>query len=153
MTNLTRWEPFRDLPDIRDAMDRMFDRGVARPWRLVNWDPTSNGFVPVDLYETDDEVVVKASLPGVSGEDVQISVTGETLTIKGETKEEHEETGKDFYRRERRVGSFHRTLSLPASVVADNAKAEFEDGVLELHLPKVPEIRPKTIAVKAKSKA
>jgi len=151
MTNITRWDPFRDLPDIRDAMDRMFDRGVVRPWRLVNWDPTADGFVPVDLYETDDEVVVKASLPGVKSDDVHISVTGDHLTIKGETREEKEETGKEFYRKERRYGSFQRVLTLPSSVVADQAKADFEDGVLELHLPKVPEVRPKTIEVKAKT--
>ena len=144
-----RWDPFRELSDMRETMDRLFERGFSRPWRLLTWD-MGEGFFPVDLYETDNEVVVKASLPGVKAEDVEIAVTGDTLTIKGETKEEHEEKKPNYYRQERRYGAFQRVLTLPVRVDADKADATFEQGVLNLRLPKVPEVRPKTIEVKPK---
>ena len=144
-----RWDPFRELSDMRETMDRLFERGFSRPWRLLTWD-MGEGFFPVDLYETDDEVVVNASLPGVKAEDVEIAVTGDTLTIKGETKEEHEEKKPNYYRQERRYGAFQRVLTLPVRVDADKADATFEQGVLNLRLPKVPEVRPKTIEVKPK---
>lgn len=149
MADITHWDPFREITDFRDAMDRLFERGFSRPWRLLTWE-TGEGFFPVDLYETDDEVVVKASLPGVKPEQVQISVTGDTLTIRAETKEEQEERKPNYYRQERRYGAFQRALTLPVQVDADKAEAAFENGVLDLRLPKVPEVRPKTIEVKAK---
>lgn len=149
MADITRWDPFREMTDLRDTMDRLFDRGFSRPWRLLTWD-AGEGVFPVDVYETDEEVVVKASLPGVKPDDVDISVTGDTLTIKGESKEEHEEKKPNYYRQERRYGTFQRALTLPVRVDADKASATFEHGVLALRLPKVPEVRPKTIAVKPK---
>lgn len=149
MADIIRWDPFREMAEFRETMDRLFERGFSRPWRLLAWD-MGEGFFPVDLYETDDEVVVKASLPGVKPEDVQISVTGETLTIKAETKEEHEEKRPNYYRQERRYGAMQRALTLPVRVDADKADADFENGVLTLRLPKVPEVRPKTIEVKPK---
>ena len=149
MADIMRWDPFRELSDMRETMDRLFERGFSRPWRLLTWD-MGEGFFPVDLYETDNEVVVKASLPGVKAEDVEIAVTGDTLTIKGETKEEHEEKKPNYYRQERRYGAFQRVLTLPVRVDADKADATFEQGVLNLRLPKVPEVRPKTIEVKPK---
>jgi HSP20 family protein len=149
MAELMRWDPFREVTDMRDAMDRLFDRGFSRPWRLLSWD-TGEGFFPVDLYETDDEVVVKASLPGVAPANVHISITGDTLSIKGELKEEREEKQPNYYRQERRYGTFQRALTLPVRVDADKAQASFEHGVLELRLPKAAEVRPKTIEVKPK---
>jgi HSP20 family protein len=151
MADITRWDPFREMVEMRDAMDRLFDRGFNRPWRLLTWE-TGDGFFPVDLYETDDDVVVKASLPGVQPDDVEISVTGDTLTIKAETKEEHEEKKTNFYRQERRYGAFQRALALPVRVDADNAKASFENGVLHLRLPKVPEVKPKSIKIQGNTK-
>ena len=144
MAGIVRWDPFRELVDMRGTMDRLF----YRPWRLVNVD-AGQGFFAVDLYETDDEVVVTASLPGVKPDDLQISVTGDTLTVKGETKEDREEKQPSYYRKERRYGTFRRTLTLPVEVDADNAEATFEDGVLNLRLPKAPELRSKTIEVKS----
>ena len=148
MGDLMRWDPFRELSQMRETMDRLFERGSSRPWRLLTWD-TGEGFFPVDVYETDD-VVVKASLPGVRQEDVHIAVTGDTLTIRGEIKEEHEETKPNYYRQERHYGAIQRSLTLPVRVDADKADASFENGVLSLRLPKAPEVRPKTIEVKAK---
>jgi len=150
MVDIARWDPFREMTDLRETMDRLFDRGFARPWRLLTWE-TADGLFPVDVYETDDEVVVKASLPGVKPEEIEISITGDTLTIKGETKEEHEEKKPNYYRQERRAGSFQRSLTLPVRVDADKADATFDDGVLHLRLPKVAEVRPKTIEVKPKA--
>jgi HSP20 family protein len=124
---------------LREAMDRLFDDAFTRPFGL-----TSGLQAPaVDLYQTDDEVVVKA-------EDVQISVTGDLLTIQGEFKEKEEKKEKAYHPREQRFGSLERTLSLPTEVVADKAKADFEDGVLTITLPKAEEVKTKTITVKAK---
>lgn len=104
----------------------------------------------IDMYQTDDDVVVKATLPGIKASDVQISVTVDMLTLKGELKEKEEVKEKAYHIREHRYGSFERTFSLPTDVVADKAKAEFEDGILTITLPKAEEAKPKTITVKAK---
>lgn len=149
MTRLMRWEPFRESLSLRDLMDRV-DRIFNEPLLgLRGW--TEDGTLPlVDMYQTDDEVVVKATLPGVKPEDINVSVTGDVLTLRGSMAEEKERENATYYVRERRVGEFSRTLPLPATVVADKAKAEFEHGVLTLTLPKADEVRPKTITVKAK---
>lgn len=104
----------------------------------------------IDLYQTDDDVVVKASLPGIKADDVQISVTGDMITIKGETREKSEAKDKAYHIREQRWGAFERTIALPTAVVSDKAKAEFEDGVLTVTLPKAEEVKPRLITVKAK---
>ncbi len=146
MANLIRWEPARDIVSLREAMDRLFDDAFTRPFGM-----TAGLQAPaVDLYQTDKEVVVRASLPGLKAEDVQISVTGDLLTLRGEFKEKEEKKEKAYHLREQRYGSFERTIGLPTQVLADKAKAEFEDGVLTVTLPKAEEVRPKTITVKAK---
>ncbi|HTP01042.1 MAG TPA: Hsp20/alpha crystallin family protein [Anaerolineales bacterium] len=104
----------------------------------------------VDMYQTDDDIVVKVAVPGIKPEDVQISITGDLLTIKGETKEETDNEEKSYHIRERRWGSFERTISLPTDVNSDKAQAEFENGVLKVTLPKSEIAKPKTITVKAK---
>jgi HSP20 family protein len=146
MTNLVRWEPFREMLTLREMMDRMIDEVFERPFGV-----TFAGQVPaIDMYQTDNEVVVKAALPGVKADDVQISVTGDVLTIKGEIKQEEEQKGRSYHIREHRWGAFERSIILPTAVVADKAKAEFENGILTITLPKAEEVRPKTITVKAK---
>ena len=149
MGNLVRWEPFRELTGVRYAMDRMFDRRFVRQWPMLRWEPAP-AQVAIDLYETADVVGVTASLPGVKAEDVQVSVIGRTLTIKGETKAATEENEESYYRQERRSGAFQRVITLPVRVEADKAEATFEDGVLKLELPKVAEVKATTIEVKAK---
>jgi len=147
MSNLIRWEPAREMMTLRDAMDRLFDDAFTRPLNL-----SSNGWsVPaVDLYQTDNEVVVKASLPGIKADEVQINVTGEVLTIKGETKQKEEVAEKAYHIREQRFGSFERSIILPTDVIADKAKADFENGVLTITLPKAEEVKPKSITIKTK---
>jgi HSP20 family protein len=147
MSNLIRWEPAREMMTLRDAMDRLFDDAFTRPLRLNdgNWSMPA-----VDMYQTDNEVVVKAAIPGVKTDDVQINVTGEVLTIKGETKEKEEVKEKAYHLREQRWGMFERTIAMPTDVIADKAKAEFENGILTITLPKAEEVRPKTISIKTK---
>ena len=146
MSNLIRWEPAREMMTLREAMDRLFDDAFTRPISM-----TGNLSLPaIDMYQTDDELVVKAAVPGVKAGDVQISVTGDVLSIKGETRLKEESKDKAWHIREQRWGSFELRIMLPTDVVADKAKAEFEDGILTITLPKAEEVRPKTITVKAK---
>jgi len=105
--------------------------------------------VPVDIYRENSNLVVKAPLPGVKPEDIDVTVVGETLTIRGETKEEKEVKEENVIRRERRFGAFSRTVDLPAPVDANKAKATFENGVLTLTLPVAEEAKPKEIKVQA----
>jgi HSP20 family protein len=147
MADITRWDPFAEIASFRNAFDRLFD---DRPLRSFFGEGNSTqSYFPVDVFETGDEVVVKASLPGFKAEDIDISVHGDVLTIKGESKEEKEEKAQNWYRRERRYGTVLRQLTLPAEVSADKADAQFEDGVLRLALPKSESAKPKQIKVQA----
>lgn len=149
MANIVRWEPFRDLISLREAMDRLFEESFIRP--RVSWPvPLGAGALAVDMYETDQAVVIKSSVPGVKPEDLDITITGDTLTIKGKTKAEEKVEEANYIRQERRYGAFSRSLTLPTSIVAEKARAEFENGVLSLTLPKAEEVKPKTIKVKTK---
>ncbi len=146
MSNLIRWEPARDMMTLREAMDHLFDGAFTRPFGMMN-----NTSIPaIDMYQTDNDVVVKAALPGIKADEVQINVTGDILSIRGEIKRKDEVKDKAWHIREQRWGSFERSVILPTEVVSDKAKAEFEDGVLTITLPKAEEVRPKTITVKAK---
>lgn len=145
--SLMRWQPFEELMSLREAMDRLFEESIVWPRSWLA--PAAQTFA-VDIYETKDDVVVKASLPGVKPEDVEVSVVGDTLTIKGEVKEEKDIKEENYIRKERRYGSFCRSFTLPVSVNADKATAEYENGVLTLTLPKAEEVKPKTIAIKTK---
>jgi len=152
MSNLIRWEPAREMMSLRDAMDRLFDDAFTRPLSVRDgWSVPA-----IDMYQTDEEIVVKAALPGIKSDEVQINITGEVLTLKGEVKQEEEKTSslkgkeKAWHIREQRYGLFERSVALPTDVVADKAKAEFENGILTITLPKADEVKPRTITVKAK---
>ena len=147
MADITRWDPFAEMASLRDTVEHLFED--PRAWRMGSLASAGNLF-PVDVLDTSDEVIVKASLPGVAPEDIDISVTGEVLTLKGESKEEHEEKAKNWYRRERRQGSFVRQIQLPTEVNSEKAEAVFENGVLKLTLPKAETMKPKTIKVQAR---
>jgi HSP20 family protein len=142
------WSPFRALRELEDEMNRMF--GLTRlpvrereEWLLEGiWSPR------VDVMQTPDKIVVKADLPGVSKDDLKISIEDSHLTIKGERKKEEEVKEGEYHRVERVYGSFERTFELPATVEADKVEAAYKDGVLEVTLPKKPEAQPKQIAVK-----
>ena len=147
MSNLTRWEPVREMMTLREAMDRLFDDAFTRPLSLRDGGLSAPA---VDMYQTDDEVVVKAALPGFKSDEVQINVTGDLLTIRGERKSEEEQKEKSWRIREHRWGSFERSISLPTDVVSEKAQADFDNGILTITLPKAEEVKPKTITVKAK---
>lgn len=146
MSNLTRWEPMRDMMSLRDAMDRLFDDAFTRPISLSG----VSAMPAIDMYQTNDDVIVKATLPGVKAEDVDITVTGETLTLRGEFKQEDEKKDSSYHIREQRYGSFERSILLPTDVKADKAKADFEDGILTVTMPIAEEVKPKSITIKAK---
>jgi HSP20 family protein len=147
---LTRWDPFREMMSLRDAMDRLFEESFVRPARWLAPRLEGVGMLPIDMYETDEAVVLKAPIAGIKPEDMDISVAGDTLTIKGETKAEEEIKRENYYCQERRFGAFSRSVTLPVPVVAEEAEAVFENGVLTLTLPKAEEVKPKAIKVKAK---
>lgn len=150
MTRLTRWEPFREMRRMHDMLDRMMDDaylGQRGNREMVE------GLAPVDLFETDDEVVVKAIMPGMTADDIQISVDRDVLTLRGEAKHEEETeegNGRVYHHRELRYQRFTRSIRLPILVNADKADAQFENGILTLTLPKAEEVKPKQITVKAK---
>jgi len=149
MSNLIRWEPAREMMTLREAMDRLFDDAFTRPLGLAG---NGNAWsVPaVDMYQTDNEVVVKASLPGIKADEVQINVTGDVLTIKGETRQKEEVKEKAYHIREQNWGMFERSIALPTSVIADKARADFENGIVTITLPKAEEAKPKSITIKTK---
>lgn len=148
MSNLTRWEPAREMMTLREAMDRLFDDSFTRPLSIR--DGWSMATPAIDMYQTDNDVVVKASIPGIKAEEVQINVTGDILTLKGEVQQEEERKDRAWHIREQRFGSFERSVVLPTDVKSDKAEAVFENGILTITLPKADEVKPKTINIKAK---
>ena len=146
MSNLSRWEPMREMLTLREAMNQLFDDSFTRPIGT-----SAVTVIPaVDLYEENDQVVVKAALPGLKAEDVQISVTSDLLTLRGEFKSGPEPKTATYHLREYRYGSFERSLRLPTEVQTDKAKADFENGILTITLPKAEALKPRTISIKAK---
>ena len=147
--SVVRWEPFRDLVSLRDAMDLLFEESFVQP--LGHPQAVADGsFLPVDIYETEESLVVAAPVPGVKPEDVEISISGDTLTIKGETKSEEKLERENYIRQERRYGSFCRAVALPNGLDRDKAEAGFEDGVLKVTFPKSEAVKPKSIKVQVK---
>jgi HSP20 family protein len=144
---IERWDPFREAISLRDAMSTLLQESFVRPSGIS----AQGGYapVPLDVRETEGEFVVKAALPGVKPDDVQITVHGDTLTIRGENKAEAEEDTQDrhWHLRERRLGAFQRVVSLPAPVDSDKAQARYEHGVLTLTLPKAESAKPRQIKI------
>jgi HSP20 family protein len=136
----------REMMSLREAMDRLFDDAFTHPISVSG----VSGMPTIDMYQTNDDVVVKASLPGLKAEDVDITVTGETLTLRGEFKQEDEQKESSYHIRESRYGSFERSVLLPTDVKADKAKADFENGILTITIPIAEEVKPKSITIKAK---
>lgn len=138
--SLVRWEPFRELMSLREAMDRLFEESFIRPGRLLG--PLAEPTVALDMYQTDKEIVVKTAVPGVKPEELDISIAGDTLTIRGESKQEEKIERQNYFCQERRYGSFSRSVTLPAPVEAEKAEAKFEHGILTLTIPKAEQVRP-----------
>lgn len=147
------WRPFMDLTRWERDMDRMMENffgGRMRPWWPERWQTAQLDIAApaVDVYEEKGDIVVKAELPGIEKDNVQVNLTDHHLTIKGEKKKEEEVKDENYYRSERSYGSFVRTLDLPAEVKPDKVKASFKDGILEVRLPKTEEAKAKEINVK-----
>ena len=150
MTTLVRWNPFAELSGLHRGMGILEDFAPIRIWR--NAEPANLSF-PADLFETDDHVVVKAVLPGIKPDEVEIAVSEGVLTIKGEAKDGQRTERDNYYCQEIHYGSFSRSIPLPTRVNHEEAEADFEYGVLTVRLPKAEEVRPKTIKVNARELA
>ena len=149
MANVTRFDPLGEMVSLRSAMDRLFDDSLVSPvgWRTLG---AGDGISPpVDVHETPDEIVVTAALPGIRGEDVEITMIGQSLTLRGEFKADEEIKRDQYLYRERRFGAFNRSIQLPVRVQGDRADATFTDGVLTLRLPKAEEVKPRQIRITA----
>ena len=144
--SLTRWDPFGEMASLRQAMDRLFEDSLVS---MPSMRGGGAGLVPLDVKETDDAVVVKASLPGVKPDDIDVSVHGNTLTLSGEVQGDDEggEQGR-YHHRERWYGRFSRQVTLPSDVDTTACDASFEDGVLTVRLPKSEQARPRRISIR-----
>ena len=148
MANLTRFDPFHEMVSLRQAMDRLFEDSFVSPlgWRSFEGDAVSPA---LDVHQTADEIVVTAALPGIKPRDVEITLTGQTLLIRGELKADEKVERDQYLYRERRYGTFSRQLQLPVRVEGDKSQATFENGVLTLRIPKAEEVKPRQIQIKA----
>ena len=142
--NLTRIDPFSEMLSLRNAMDRLFDDFFAPS---SAWDGHDAWSLALDVSESNDAYTVKAAIPGINPDEIEVTFTGNTLTIKGETKAEEEKEDQHYHLRERRYGSFTRSLTLPGKVEGDKINAAYEAGVLTLTLPKAEVAKPKRIAI------
>lgn len=148
MASLTRFDPFNEMVTLRQAMDRLFEDSFVSPitWRSIEGERMNPA---LDVHQTPDEIVVTAALPGIKPEDVDITLTGQSLQIRGEFKADEKVDRDQYLYRERRYGTFSRQLQLPVRVEGDKTQATFEDGVLTLNIPKAEEVKPRQIQIKA----
>jgi len=151
--NIMRWTPFSDLVTVREKMNCIFEeafpsRGEEKDMVASTWTPS------VDIYENENELVLSAEAPGIEDKDIEIKIENNTLSIQGERKIEKETKEENYHRIERSYGSFYRSFTLPTNVNQDNIKAEYDNGVLRISMPKKPELKPKKVKVlKPKSKS
>ena len=144
---IVRWEPLRDMLTAQRELDRLF-RGAFGPVAVGEEEASTRTWAPpVDIFENGDNLVLKAELPGMNPDDVEIRVEDNTLYLKGERKFEKEVKEQNYHRVERSYGTFTRTFSLPNSIDADKVAANYKDGVLTLTMPKKEEAKPKTIKI------
>ncbi|HEV2329459.1 MAG TPA: Hsp20/alpha crystallin family protein [Verrucomicrobiae bacterium] len=142
LTRVSTWPTLGRLTDLRDEIDRFFEAPLARTSEFLGWTP------PFDVYEEKDSYVVKAELPGLKKEDINVSVQGGELLIAGERKSETKSQDAAVYRAERYFGKFQRAVALPAAISAKDIRAEYKDGVLTVTVPKSEDAKPKQIEVK-----
>ena len=141
---LTRFDPFREMNQLRRTLDRVFDDTMERRWS--DFDQAYSALA-LDVLENEDAYLVKATIPGIDPNDLDITYNNETLTIQGEMKQENEKEGERYHLRERSYGKFYRQVRLPSSVRPDAIQAHYEHGVLTLTLPKTEEVKPRKISV------
>lgn len=146
---VVKWDPFREMITLRSAMDRMFEDSITRRYQDVAG--TGEEYLPLDIYQTENDLVIKAALPGVKPDEVDISLTGDVLTIRGEHKESTDMKDENYARKEIRYGKFGRAITIPMQIQNDKVEASFENGILTLVLPKAEAIKPKQIKIKPKT--
>ena len=145
--SIIRWEPFRDLVSTQDRFNQLFNDTFARAFGDQH-EVSPRGWVPpMDIYETGDSLVLKAELPGINPDDVEIRVEDSTLYLKGERKFEKEVKGENLHRVERSYGTFTRSFALPNTIDAGKVKAEYQNGILTLTMPKREEAKPRAIKI------
>ena len=147
MMDLVRWNPWGEMEPLRNRMNRFFE-GFFLPTMSSETDLSMGAWNPgVDIIDNENNMVIKADLPGVEKENVEVDVKDRVLTIKGERSYENEIKEENFCRKERAYGKFHRSFTLPTDVDPDSIKAEFKDGVLSIEIPKSEEAKPKQISI------
>ena len=146
---ITRFSPMTDFVSLREAMDRLFEDSFIKPSTWTGL-PAGNVAIPVDLWETNDAYHLRADVPGITPDALDINVTADTLTFGGEVKGQSDVSNEGWLRQERRVGKFQRAFTLPVQIDPDKVHANFTNGVLELVLPKADQVKPRTIKVNAK---
>ena len=144
---LTPWRPFGEgLTSLRNEMDRLFDRFFGEKTSI---EPIEGRWIPaLDIVETKNAIVINAEIPGIDPQDINISITGDTLTIKGEKKQEKEEKDENYHKIERSYGSFSRSIRIPVDIHSEKIEAKYKNGILKITLPKKEESKPKEIKVK-----
>jgi len=144
---ITKWDPFKDIMILRDRMNRLFEDLVTSP-RFEDSEIMQSTWSPaVDIFETENELVLTAELPGIEEKEVEIKVEDNTLSIKGERKFEKETKEENYHRIERAYGSFFRSFSLPNYIDQEKISAEFENGLLKIHMPKKTEVKPRKVKI------
>ncbi len=143
--SLERWDPFREMVSLRDAMDRLLNQSVVRPGQVLSG--MRPDAIPLDVVDRGEFFEVRASVPGVKPEDIEVTVQGDSVTLRGETKSDEERTGDNWLMREHRYGTWQRSVTLPGGVSSDSAEAQMDNGILLLKLPKAQEARPRKISV------
>jgi HSP20 family protein len=145
---LRRWDPFDEWNSVREAMDQLFEESLGRRWSPAraraaptHWQP------PLEIYETESEIVVRVELPGIDPRDVDITLTPDGMSIRADAKPDLEDRGRNYLRREFRYGTFMHAIGLPADVDRDGAKANFRHGILEVTLPKSERAKPRQVKV------
>jgi HSP20 family protein len=144
---LVRWDPARELDSFQSDMNRLFDSFFGRRGASGGNGYGRRWIPAMDLVETEEDLVLRADLPGLDRDDIEIEVKDNTLTVSGERKSEHEEKGEGFYRVERAFGGFSRSLDLPRGIDASTVRASFDKGVLEVRIPKPAERKPTRVEI------
>ena len=145
---ITRWDPFRDFSLLQDRMNRLFD-DAGRGWRPEEPSATTTWSPAVDIFETENEIMVQAELPGVDRKDITLNLENNVLTLKGERRFEKETKQENYHRIERAYGAFSRSFSIPAIVNEEKIRADYKDGILKIALPKKDQIKPKQIKIES----
>lgn len=147
---LTRWDPFRDLLSLQERMNKLFEDSLARSNSPASDAAAGTWSPPVDIIEKEDEILLRAELPGIDLQNVDLQVHDDTLVLRGERQFDKETKKENYHRIERAYGTFSRSFTLPSSVDQGGIRAKLKDGILEVHLPKVQSAKPRPIPIHVK---